>query len=645
VKLLFEHPLKSFFFGFFVSLLLLSTNTVAQPNDIRQLSDSIRLEIQKADDNGEQLKSLLVTISKNRRRLKELFKPLMEDYIEHTQRVNFKPGLMEALDRLGHRERQEGNYEIATQYHLQSLEIATELADSAQLAYNYSNLGQVYRRQDYNALALQYFHKALNVQQALGDKQGVYFTQNSIGATYFAQEDYPEARYYIEQAINASIQYEDKRSLSFNYGCLGEIYLAQNMIDSAIYYFQQSRELKIETNQTDGIAVANHLLGQAYFAKGQYDKAQEEFEKALQIHIKTNNKRYQSLCLSYLGKIDIQQGRLDSAWETLNRAKDIALSIHSLENLVTIETALADYHKQEGNYNKAFDAFASSYAYRDSIISAKAKRNVQALEIEYQTKKKESEIELLFKENIIKEQRIRIGITLLVLLVTIFGLITTLYLQRQRNAKVLEAELQQKLSRSQMNPHFLSNAICSIQKFMHNHDTQSAASYLGKFAQLNRAVLEHSLVDSIPLDEEIALLNNYLEFEQLRLSHAFSFKIDFDEDADIEMIRIPPLFIQPFVENAVKHGVKDLDGDGMVIVRFIDLNDMLKVEIIDNGKGMIAEPIQSKEHQSRSMEITKKRHKMLRQKFKNLPTFTLSNSNTENNVGVKITIHLPILSN
>lgn len=629
----------------FITLLFKINGAIAQHLDIEQLRDSLRLEINKADDNEAQLRNLLIAISKNRRNLKDLFKPLMEEYIEHTQRVNFKPGLMEALDRLGHRERQEGNYEKAIDYHLQSLEIATELADSAQLAYNYSNLGQAYRRQDYNALALQYFHKALGVQQALGDKQGVYFTQNSIGATYFAQEDYEEARYYIEQAVSASIEHNDKRSLSFNYGCLGEIYLAQNMADSAIYYFQQSRDLKIEANQTDGIAVANHLLGQAYFAKGELDWAKQEFEKALPIHIQTGNKRYQALCLAYLGKIDIEFDRFDSAWDNLSKAKEIALSVHSLENLITIETALSDYYKKQGDYSNAFEAFASSYAYRDSIISAKAKRNVQALEIEYQTKKKEAEIKLLFKENIIKEQRIRIGITLLVLLVTIFGLITTIYLQRQRNAKVLEAELQHKLSRSQMNPHFLSNAMCSIQKFMYNHDTQSAASYLGKFAQLNRAVLEHSLVDSIPLDEEITLLNNYLEFEQLRLNHAFSFKIDFDEGADVEMIRIPPLFIQPFVENAVKHGVKDLDSDGMIIVRFTDLNDMLKVEIIDNGKGMVSEPIQSKEHQSRSMEITKKRHKMLRQKFKNLPTFTLSNSNTDNNEGVKITIHLPILSN
>ncbi len=627
---------------FLITLLLELNGVKAQPKDINQLKDSIGLEIQKAKDNQEQLKNLLVTISKNRRNLKDQFIPLMEQYIEHTERVNFKPGLMEALDRLGHRERQEGNYAKAINYHLRSLDIATELADSSQLAYNYSNLGQAYRRQDYNALALQYFHKALEVQQALGDNQGVYFTQNSIGATYFAQEDYPEALYYIDQAVEASKEYDDKRSLSFNYGCLGEIYLAQNMVDSAINYFILSRKLKVETNQTEGIAVADHLLGQAYFAKGQYSKAQAEFEKALPVHIQTNNKRYQSLCLAYLGKIDIQLGRLESAWNNLSQAKEIALSVHSLENLVNIEAALTDYYKAKNNFAKAFEAFANSYAFRDSIISAKAKRNVQALEIEYQTKKKENEIELLSKENIIKSQRIRIGITLLVLLVTVFGLITTIYLQRQRNAKVLATELQHKLSRSQMNPHFVSNVMASIQKQLLGNNLEKSAEYLGKFAQLNRVVLEHSMVDKIPLDEEITMLSNYLEFEKLRLGNAFTFSIEVNDNLDTEMISIPPLFIQPFVENAVKHGVKDMDGDGEILIKLTDLDTQLRVEVIDNGRGISTTESRDSKHKSRSMEIVKKRLQLLTRNYGKIPSLSIESNSPSS--GLHVTLNLPIIS-
>ena len=604
------------------------------------LRDSIKLELVKGSTNKESLKNLLSVINKNRLHLNKLYKPLMLEYAEHAKKANYKKGLMEALDRLGHKERQEGNYNKAIQYHIQSLAIATELADSNQLAYNYSNLGQVYRRQDYNIRALQYFHKALKIQQALGDFRGVYYTQNTIGATYFAQEDYQKAMCYIDEAIIASKQHNDKKSLSYNYGCLGEIHLAQGKVDSAINYFLLSKELKIETNQHDGLATANHLLGKAYFAKGEFNESRKAFLSALSIHTETNKKRYQALCLAYLGKIDLHDGKIESAGQMLNQAKEIALSIHSLENLIIIEEALSEYHKKRNDFTKAFDAIANSYAYRDSIISTKAKLNVQALEIEYQTQNKEREITLLSKENIIKTQSIRMGIILIFLLVTSIGLISVIYLQRQRNAKVLQTDLQHKLSRSQMNPHFVSNAMSSIQSFMYSNKPNEAAKYLGKFAHLNRAVLEHSLVDSISLEEEITMLTNYLEFEQLRLNNAFTFNLVVDKNLDTEMISIPPLFIQPFVENAVKHGVKDLDIEGKITLRFTDLNDILKVEIEDNGLGIKAK---TANHISRSGEIVNKRLELLRRKHKNIPSIKVSMQDTENKRGTHVTICIPIL--
>jgi sensor histidine kinase YesM len=219
----------------------------------------------------------------------------------------------------------------------------------------------------------------------------------------------------------------------------------------------------------------------------------------------------------------------------------------------------------------------------------------------------------------------------------------TLFFQRRRNSKMVEVSLQHKLSRSQMNPHFVSNAMSSIQSFMYNNKPGEAAKYLGKFAHLNRAVLEHSLVDSISLEEEIAMLNNYLQFEQLRLNNAFTFNLVVDENLDAEMISIPPLFIQPFIENAVKHGVKDLDIEGKITVRFTDLNDMLKVEIEDNGLGIKAKSAKIANHISRSGEIVNKRLELLRKKHKNIPSIKVSTLDTDNKRGTRVTISIPIL--
>jgi tetratricopeptide (TPR) repeat protein len=440
-------------------------------------------------------------------------------------------------------------------------------------------------------------------------------------------------------------KYDDEKTISYNYGMLGEIFLAKNQIDSALHYFQLGKELKFKLNFDKGIAVSNHLIGQALFAQNDLDSAAVLFNRALQWHREYKNERYQALCLAYLGKIYFAKGKLDSSEIYLTQAKAIAEDKHSIENLVIIEDALFELYRQRGMHSKAYEALKNHYASCDSMRKVKALRNIQSLDVEYHSKQREQEIALLSKDNYINNQRIRVGAVFLIMLALSLVLGVTLYIQRRRNSKMAEANLQHKLSRSQMNPHFVSNAMSSIQSFMYSNSPNEAAKYLGKFANLNRAVLEHSLVDSIPLDDEIAMLSNYLDFERLRLSDAFSYSITVDEDLDTEMLSIPPLFIQPFVENAVKYGVKDMGGKGIITIKFTDYKKYLKVEVLDNGLGVRDEnTIEKSDHKSRSTEIVKKRLKLLKGKYKDIPNITIANNGINVEEGVHITIYLPILS-
>jgi sensor histidine kinase YesM len=301
---------------------------------------------------------------------------------------------------------------------------------------------------------------------------------------------------------------------------------------------------------------------------------------------------------------------------------------------------LATIFEKDNQPTKALEYYKQFHFLNDSLQSIDKVNHIAELEKKFETEQKEHQIGLLSAENLLKNQRIKLGLTVIILLVVALILGVMLHIQRQRNAKALEADLQQKLSRSQMNPHFVSNAMSSIQSFMYNNNPTEAAKYLGKFAQLNRAVLEHSLVDNISLEEEVEMLSNYLEFEQLRLKNSFTFSFEIDKDTDTELINIPPLFIQPFVENAVKHGIKDLDKEGKITIRLTDCNRYLKVEVIDNGKGITTEDtaVNSK-HKSRSIEIVSKRLKLLRNKYKDLPNFTIINIDN----GVCVTQFLPIL--
>jgi ligand-binding sensor domain-containing protein len=146
-------------------------------------------------------------------------------------------------------------------------------------------------------------------------------------------------------------------------------------------------------------------------------------------------------------------------------------------------------------------------------------------------------------------------------------------------------ELEQKALRLQMNPHFIFNALNSIQAQIMENNEQTARFYLAKFSRLMRMILENSRNASISLEEEISTLDNYLSLEQFSSGNQFDYEITVDESCSVEEDRLPPMMIQPFVENAILHGFKHLKHRGKLSIRFSRQNGFLECSIGDNGVG------------------------------------------------------------
>jgi len=611
---------------------------------ILKLRDSIFIELQKPELDSASMDQLFLLICKKRRKFKIYYKPLLQEYVDQTLRTGYQKGLMQGLDRLGLQERFDENYDLAVQYHNQSLEIAQLLKDSAQMVYNYNNLGQVYRKQDINTLAIKYFHQALAIQEVLGDEKGASFTQNALGATYLVQKDYEAAKYYLNQSVILSAKRDDKRTLSYNYGTLGEICLMQDQPDSAMHYFQAAKQLKIDLKYHKGIAVSDHLIGQAYFVGGDFQKAEECFNVALKEHVKFDNERYQALCHAYMGKIKLVNQQYALALDYLMSAKRIATSIHSIENLILINEALFELYQQTGKWSSAVQALQETQNWKDSIMLARNARELQALEVEYQTHKKEQRIELLSAENKIKNQSIRLGVAVILILVLSIALGIYIYVTRRKQAFLQQEKLKQKLLKSQMNPHFIFNALGSIQSYMYRNDAKKAARYMGNFAALTRSILKNSGAEQITLEEEITTLENYLHLERMRMNKAFEFKILTDDELETEFIEIPPMMIQPFVENAIKHGIKEKEDAGLITLRFTDEQSRLKVEVMDNGVGINQTKNESKSgHQSMATTIFNQRIKILKNSHKNLPEPIIEDISSHSESGTRVLLYLPVM--
>jgi LytS/YehU family sensor histidine kinase len=190
--------------------------------------------------------------------------------------------------------------------------------------------------------------------------------------------------------------------------------------------------------------------------------------------------------------------------------------------------------------------------------------------------------------------------------------------EKDREVAELEqqkAEMEMQALRAQMNPHFIFNSLNSINRFILQNNRAQASEYLTKFSKLVRMILQNSQASLISLESELESLNLYLDLEAVRFEHRFSYKISYPRDLDIEVLKVPPLVIQPFTENAIWHGLMHKEDKGQLDIDVSEEDDHLYIKITDNGIGRKkAAELASKsaaKHKSMGLRITKDRIAML----------------------------------
>lgn len=192
----------------------------------------------------------------------------------------------------------------------------------------------------------------------------------------------------------------------------------------------------------------------------------------------------------------------------------------------------------------------------------------------------------------------------------------TRQLKRENEMQRQITELERSALQAQMNPHFIFNCLNAIQNFILQNEKDQAIEYLGSFARLVRGMLNASISGRVNLQEEVQLLESYLSLEQLRFDHRFAFEVKTEAGLDCFEVEIPPLLIQPYVENAVLHGMAGRENGGMVEVFFREKDGILEVSVRDNGGGLASQGTTAsmKSHKSVGMSITRRRLEILSDK-------------------------------
>lgn len=511
------------------------------------------------------------------------------------------------------------------------------------LARVYASSGVVYSEQSDYTSALKSYEKGLKLYQEIEELTGVSKTLNNIGILYKSQQKYPKALQYLKQAHKIQTSLGEKNA-PITLTNIGVIYFEIGEYQNAIQYYQKAQKGFDENENKRGSALLNNYLGDYYTEQKNFSLANEYYQKSLDLYEEIQNKFGASLALYNIGILLQEQKKYEEALRFATKSLDYAQEIGVLDQTYHSEELLSELYESLKKPEAALIHYKNSIIARDSISNQETNKKFAFAEMNYEYKKKEA----LFSEKHKREFQLVVflilgGFLLIVLSLVIYN---RMQIKHRLTLKKEVAEYEQKALHLQMNPHFVFNCLSSISSFIVQNGTDSALKYLSKFSKLMRLTLEYSKGSLIPIDKEIESLQNYLELEQLRFSDKFEFKINSSENVEFNM-GLPPLLIQPFVENAILHGLVPKEGKGKINVDFDVQNNQLICTITDDGIGLSESKLLKENsvtaHQSMALEITKKRLKIMESITSKSARIEILELNSNSQItGTKAILYLPV---
>jgi LytS/YehU family sensor histidine kinase len=237
-------------------------------------------------------------------------------------------------------------------------------------------------------------------------------------------------------------------------------------------------------------------------------------------------------------------------------------------------------------------------------------------------------------------------ISIIFIVAIIFGVVIFILRIQQSRIKQeqREAELSQTLLRTQMNPHFVFNAMSVIQSYIYENDPEKSSQFLVKFSRLMRLILENSPKEFIPIELEIEILDKYLATQKMRFENRFDYTLDISDDLLFNKAMVPPMITQPFIENAIEHGQLHTVKNGHILVQMRAEGQSMLLRIEDNGVGRKKSQKTKKirTHKSMAIDITKERIEIINKKYKFNGSLLFEDLNKEQQTGTVVKLVLPL---
>lgn len=518
--------------------------------------------------------------------------------------------IIEINNLLGYLFGKENKLEKSAYYYLNTAKQYELLNDNANLAFNYVNIVVLFTLLEQPEKILYYTRKSISILPKLNPKKDA---ETMVSVYSSAAQHY----LFIGELL-------DKKKV---YG------------DSAKIYADSCLAIGLRYKLTDGLADAYYVLGNWFESKANFNKAVWYFKKCLDYKASIPQKSVLN-CYSSLSKLYFEKGNAKLAAVYLDTCNQLPIS-KELDNPYKLAELEYNIYKKMGNPVRALKSLEDLIKEKKLIQNAERNKVINELESKYQSELKESEIVKLSQQKEIYRLRIRSLFAVVLAITLLLFFILFFYRQSIIKNKLKTIEIEQRLNRARMNPHFFFNALGAVQNLALQSEKQHLVPlYIAKFSRIMRQSLESTFNELDTLENEIAFLTDYLEIHKLLLSNRFNYTFELDERLAAEEVLIPGMLLQPFVENAIVHGFKNIDYAGEIKIAFTCTDNLLRISIQDNGVG-IKDKQEPKKYPSRASQIIYDRLYLLHKTYKVAANFMELIS--EPGQGVKIEINLPLV--
>lgn len=585
-------------------------------------------------------------------------KKILEEIIATSKENNYLEGLFYGKSTLGKYYRDISLFNEALIQYNEALKISKELNSLENEITTLNNIGSVYRRQDEIINGLNYHKEALDKGLSVENpsieiQKLISISENGIGNIYNSLKQYNLALKEFEKSIVIHQKLNYKLGLAINHKTIGTAHEALGNLDEALKSFKKSLDYNNQIDSKIGKIICGYSIANVLTKKGNHQKALETVSAVLPLAIEENDKFYLSNTYNTLGLSYGYLGNYDEAKKYLLTALEIAKK-HKIQTIVVkANENLAFLYNKTGNYKEAYSHYKVAKEEDFKTFNARNLIYVRDLITEYNKERAENQIKDLAKKNQIAHLKVTRNRNLLIFSISIllFIVVTLFYRGQQKELKTEKKilSLKQDALRMQMNPHFMFNALNSIKLYIIENDQKKATSYLNKFSKLMRKILEASSIQETSLAEELETMKLYMSIENIRFSNEIDFHIKNDDAVNLNAIKIPPLVLQPFLENSLWHGLSTKKENKKMSITLEKVsNEYIKIEIEDNGIGRkAAAKIKAKksiQRKSIGIELTKDRLETFAKPLKNNFELTYKDVVNENNktCGTKVILMFPL---